>query len=180
MTTLQKFLGLILVIFCGGLAWLFIKSLLAISPGITATIIGGTFTIISIVYKHYETRNREINARHFLEKKTSYMIFINLMFEVLSALKKKNEIEGGNLEENMLNFKKELIVWGNQEVFQAYLNYEKESSKKEKNNKILLEVDKLLRAIRKDLGHNDSQLKPGELVSIILTAEDREQFLESN
>jgi len=175
MTTLQKFLGFLLVIFLVVLAGLFVKSLVAAAPGISATIIAGIIAFSVGVYTHTQIRNREIKARHFIEKKNAYMCFFNLVFEIISSFKNKRPIIDDRLINEIWGFKKELMVWGDQEVLQAYREYEEKSAAQPEG--ILLAVDNLLRAIRKDLGHDDSKLKPGELVSILIVAEDREKIL---
>ena len=84
------------------------------------------------------------------------------------------------LEKGMLDFKKELMVWGNHEVLQAYRIYEESASDKSSSVDILLTTDELLRAIRKDLGHDDSQLKSGELIAMLIIERDREKLIDPN
>lgn len=83
----------VVLFFIGGtLFWLLIVSLKTANPGITAAIIAGLFIFAGGVYTHNQTKNREIKARHFIEKKNAYMGFLDLIFDVLSATKNKKQI----------------------------------------------------------------------------------------
>jgi hypothetical protein len=192
--TFTLILGFFLLGAIGFAGWLFIQSLLEADPGITAAIIGAIAVVIAGMWSHYTTRRREINSRHFIEKKNAYMQFIEMMFEFIMEAKeeddpsKKNKVpkhESKEVMAKMLNFKKELLVWGNHEVISAMQNFEAragidsadEASKEKDSIHLFLVVDDLLRAIRKDLGHNDSQLKRGSLSGMLLIAEDREKVL---
>jgi len=153
---------------------------MAADPGITAAIIAGFVTVIGGIFSHHQIQKREIKARHFIEKKNAYMHFINLVFDVIKAIKNKSTIPMDKLEKVMLVFKRELIVWADQDVLQAYRKYEEGSSNNSEPEDTLLIIEDLLRAIRKDLGHDDSQLNRGDLIGMLIVAEDRKKLLTTN
>jgi hypothetical protein len=164
------------------LCWLFFDSLIKADPGISAAVIGAIGVMAAGIWSHYSTRRREINSRHFIEKKNAYMRLINLIFDLFKAIKNDTEITEKVLFERLFEFKQELMVWGDQAVIDALEIYELKSNEllNEKDpSASLLVVDDLLRAIRKDLGHNDSQLKRGSLVGMLLIAEDRKKIISS-
>ncbi len=177
--TILGLLLLCIIIFAG---WLFIQSLLEADPGITAAVIGAIAVMIAGMWSHYSNRRREINSRHFIEKKNAYMHLITLIFDIMKATKEKVEFKEEIMLERLIEFKRELMVWGDQKVIEALHNFENKSatlSNDKESSATLLVVDDLLRAIRKDLGHNDSQLKEGSLVGMLLIAEEREKLISN-
>ena len=78
----------------------------------------------------------------------------------------------------MMNFVKDLTIWGNAEMVKAYhkfvLPVEEQA---EPTNRFLL-LENLLRTIRKDLGHDDSSLDPGELIGLMLDKEGKQGLME--
>ncbi len=148
-------------------------------PGITAAIIGFIGAFVLGVWTHRVTKMREINVRQFLDKKKAYMTFVDVIFDLVKAIRNKTDMPQKELIDRMFSFKKELLVWGDQDVIMAMENYEKLAAKKPSVSELLLIVDDLLRAIRRDLGHNDNKLERGKLVSMLIVAEDRDKLIFS-
>jgi hypothetical protein len=172
------------------LFFVFSKNLLQTDPSISAAIIGVIGLLGAGIWSNYSTRNREINSRHFLEKKEAYLKFIDAMFNALQLEKSKDEPSKRDNEKNklkmldqlLISFKKELIIWGSQDVIAAMQTFQDNSSlankdTQDKHQDILFIVDDLLRAMRKDLGHNDYCMKRGAICAMVLTAEDRRKLL---
>ena len=81
----------------------------------------------------------------------------------------------------MMMFKKELIIWGGHEVIRSWNDFEIESEKPNRDpNIILAAMEHVLRAIRKDLGHNDRQLKFGSLFGLLILAKDKNILLKDD
>lgn len=192
--TFAMILGFLFLTIVGFSGWLFIKSLLKADPNITASVIGAIAVVGAGIWSHYSTKRLEINSRHFIEKKNAYIQFIELIFEFFKEIKKEKNFlpinkpplhENKDIQVKILNFKKELMVWGNHEVILALENFESHTNidntneilKEQASFSSLLIVDDLLRAIRKDLGHNDSPLKRGHLIGLLLIVQDREKIL---
>lgn len=189
MTAFQKILTTLLFIaFIGlglGLIWLLITRLMVADPGITAAVIAALVAVAGTLYTHIQIRKREVKAMHFTKKKTAYMLFIDVMFEMMLSVKNKTEFAQKDVERKMMAFRRELLVWGNHEVFQALEEYEqlaidREDTDRPEHKDFFSAVEKLLRAMRKDLGHEDSQLKPFELVSVFIVGKDKEKFFAPN
>lgn len=186
---IQWIIGLSVFCVLGFLAWTFVQSLMKAEPGITASVIGALAAVSVGIWTHYSTRRREINSRHFVEKKNAYRHLIDLIFDLFKAQKNSQALSESETLERMLEFKKEVMVWGDQDVIQALENYENKVTASEQNGKeqlstddphqLLMIVDDLLMAIRKDLGHKDTQLKRGSLVGMLVIAADRDKLLTS-
>lgn len=92
MTIVQKFLAFILFIFFGWLVWVFVISLQAAGPEITASVIAVIGAVIGGLYTHVQIRKREIKSRHFIEKKNAYMLFINLLLKQYPSSRVNNQL----------------------------------------------------------------------------------------
>ncbi len=133
-------------------------------------VIGGLFT-------HSQTMKREINARHFQSKKDGYIHIIEII--VLLMMKeafgeKPNEDQ---LMKKMIEFKKNLIIWGSRDVIKAWEEYEIDSQNSKDTTASILMLDSVLKEIRKDLGHSDHNMKAGSLVSVFLDTDGKRDIL---
>lgn len=161
-------------------AWFFVRGLIEADPGISAAVIGAVTVIAAGIWSHYSSRRRDINSRHFIEKKNAYMHLIDLIFDLFESTKNDKEIPEKEIEKRLFKFKKELMVWGDQTVIEKLAEYENKMAEPKINSdpsEQLLTVDDLLRVIRSDLGHNDSELRRGSLVGMLLIANDREKLI---
>lgn len=140
-----------------------------------ANTLATVFTGLVVIYGYSETKKRETVARHFIEKKNAYGDFINFICKISE---RKNQ--GKNSFQEMVNktetFKRALITWGGKDIIDAYNRYTRTANPATTDKDLFLLVDDLLRAIRKDLGHNDSKLKRGELVGMFLDNESKEKL----
>ena len=137
--------------------------------------------LIAAILTNFYTKKREINARHFSEKREAYGKIIDIVFEIISSTKSGKSVPEKTLVTKIMMFKKELIVWGGSEVIQAWNKFELESEKTDTDlNEILVGMEHVLRAIRKDLGHDDRLLKFGNLFGLLILAKDKKILLEKN
>ena len=155
------------------LSWVFISSLLAATPGVAAAIISAIAGVIIMACTMITTNRREINSRHFNEKKNAYIPIINLIFDFHKATITGKEIPDKEVMDKILEFKKNLVIWGNAEAIKTWDEYEQLAGKPGSNREIILRVDKIIRCIRKELGHKDKNLKEGQLTAILLKSEEK-------
>lgn len=168
--------GLALLGFSGWLAWIFIESLTAAAPGVAAAVISFIGAVIIAVWTHAATKRREINSRHFIEKKNAYMHVIDLIFDLHKSTLEGKELSEKEMMDKILEFKKQLVVWGSAEALKIWDEYEQAAATLQGNENTLLNVDKILRCVRKELGHDDKILRPGDLVALLLKAEDKHKL----
>ncbi len=166
-----------LLAFTSWLTWLFIDNFRVADAGIKASLIGLFGVISAALVTHYQTKKREINARHFSDKREAYMHMIDLLFELLLSTKKNEKLPEEKMIEKMTQFKKALIVWGGPQIIEAWNRFEIESNDGPSSEKMIHDMEKILRAIRKDLGHDDGMLKFGSLWGLLLVAKDKKLLL---
>ena len=178
---MKKFITYVLAfatfLFSIWMVWVFVKSLGKADDSIKAGLIGilGMLSVTLVV--HYQTKKREINARHFADKRDGYMHLIDLIFELLFSIKENKHLSEKTMQEKMIKFKKSLLVWGGPETIEAWNQYELKANENLPSVGLILELENVLRAVRKDLGHNDSTLEFGSLSALFLVAKDKKNVI---
>ena len=172
----------IIYLLIGSIAFLFLAALVAFSliyasEDVRAALLG-VFAVASVtLYSNWQIKKREREARFFSEKRAAYIKFINLLF---GMLKNPDQAKNQNKLKNiMMDFVKDIMIWGNGEMVQTYNEYRLniENEKETDPHKTLFYMEKLLQAIRKDLGHDDSALESGQLIRLLLNREGQQDLI---
>ena len=171
-------IGMLVVLFTVFFLWLFVSNLLKADANIKAGIIGFIGVITAALVTHYQTKKRENSARHFANKRESYTGFIDMFFDIMESAQENQNMPQKEIAEKMTSFKKSLMVWGGPEVIRAWNSYELKfaanalkSKEQQPLEETIQDLDVIVRAFRKDLGHNDGTLSKGSLAALILPAE---------
>ena len=169
--------ALILVLVSGWFIYAFFLAGPAVQSGILA-IVG---VVSAGIIANVSAKKREIEARHFNEKREGYKAFVDLIIDSLMAEKRgrKPPTERQMLEK-IIEYKKMLLIWADSDVIKTWNKFEIKGINNIDNVSTLKLWDELLRAMRKDLGKDDSQFKKGELLSLLLTPEDKDKVKQGN
>ena len=182
MDNVQEILGYFVVCifvgFAACLSWGFVVNINVADPNVKAGLIGlfGMFPAAFIT--NYQTKKREIDGRHFADKREGYIELIDLIFDLIKSTKSKKELAEKQMLQKIMTFKKALLVWGGANIIEAWNNFEMRANGEPVSEEIVQEMEKILRLIRKDLGHDDSQLKFGNLSGLMLIAKDKKILFE--
>jgi len=145
-------------------------------PNVRSALVAGIGMFAVAILSHRQIKKREIDARHFVDKREAYMKFMDLFFDLMKGQRLKKPTKDRRLVEDLATIKKYLMVWSGAEMLDAWERFESQAQAAPSSpdpTKTLMSFDNLLRAIRKDLGHNDTLLDQGALVSMILKSEDK-------
>ena len=157
---------------------LFVYSFYHASPDIKAGLIGFLTAVFATLYSHHLTKKREISARHFIEKRTAYLKFINLLFDILKDTQNNKSTSQAKMLKIMTEFTKDLIIWGDYEIIETWNEYSMSAEGNAGNMDATAGmIEKLLRAIRNDLGHDDSALGEHQLWALMLDNKGKKQVL---
>ena len=159
-TNLLVFLLIILFI------WFFYESLLFFNDAdkeIKAAFIGVSGLTIVAFFTHYFAQKREIASRHFAQKVKAYEKFFDFVFDLTKNSKNNDEMREEDMFERAFTLKKDLMIWAGSDVIKAWRDFEMESTKGTEANHFKY-IDKLFRALRKELGHRDTSLAEGDFV----------------
>ena len=173
---LQAFMVVAVVLVVLVAAGLVAMSLWNADPNVRSALVAAIGMFAVGIWSHRQIKKREIEARHFVDKRDAYMKFMDLFFDVMKGQRLKRPTRDRKLVEDLATIKKYLMVWAGPEMLGAWDKFEAEAEAAAASanpTDALLSFDNLLRAIRKDLGHNDTLLASGSLISMILKSEDK-------
>ena len=126
------------------------------NAGLIIAIAGLIVTISVAAYAHYATKTREIEARHFQDKRKAYMGFVDLFYD----LAKEPAISEDELMTRMLQMKKSILIWASPGMVEAWNAFE--DGLAAGDPAVFPDIlDDILRAVRKELGHDDSSSRAG-------------------
>ncbi|WP_350343973.1 hypothetical protein PRVXT_000338 [Proteinivorax tanatarense] len=181
----QNALGFLLVI---GLIVVFIYLLVLIwssfkglQKEVAAAIVAAVATILvsvfSIVIAKLFERKRAIEQELREKKIPMYEEFIKFWFKVLMSEKTEaKQLSEKNMVVFFSEFTEKLMVWGSDEVVKKWSNYRRlYVSDKLKSDSVnaMFEFERLLMAIRKDMGHKNKDIKKGELLGLFINDIDK-------
>ncbi len=149
-----------------------IRGIAGFDEKMTVAIIAACTTVIvsvaTVVYTQQKTKTREIDNSHRPQKVEIYKRFMDTAVVGLLKASKEKRIESPEyqreLEELFFSFTGDVIVWGSPSVIRAYSAFRSAGA----NPNILLRVDDLLKAMRKDLGNSNWGLTRGELIKLFV------------
>lgn len=150
----------------------------SINPTLGAGIIAasGTFivTLVSVLVSKHLERKAHVLA-HLREKKVpTYEKIINFIFSITFAEKiGKKQPSEKEMIKFMAEITQELVVWGSDDMIDAFYKFRMRSidnanGVQQEPNEILYTVEKLLLAIRKDLGHSNKNMPKGKLLGLFV------------
>ena len=169
-------------------SWL-INFLKGLEPEVAAALVIGPLTVIAsvlavVLQKHGEFRAK-IDEEHRRRKRALYRQFTEIWFRTIFGervgLEKPTEEE---LLTKFAKFTKDAMVWASDEFIREFNAWKssaaidalrQELGEEGNFRESALGFERLLLTIRKDLGHSNSGLKPGDLLRMLLR--DADEFL---
>lgn len=142
-----------------------------IAVPILLLILGG----IGWLYRHEKERRLQIEKQLSDRKYNVYIDLLTVFFNILKQVKKGQKTNAQKLIDKMMDIKKELIIFGNDNVLYAFFKWEKQSQAKS-NLKSLAE---LIVEIRKDMGNPNTKITTKDfLKSLVQSDEDYKALKE--
>ena len=114
-------------------------------------------------------REREIDESHRQKKVEVYNGFIQLISSYVQGSNSENKKKTPNKQKTLdetEKFTNGILLWGGPEVISAYLNYRVESE--HGTERMLISIDRLLRALRSDIGLSNMGLDNHETIQVYL------------
>ncbi|NPA72099.1 MAG: hypothetical protein GXO35_04645 [Gammaproteobacteria bacterium] len=186
---MKKFFNVLMAfILLGAIGWgvfwllrLFWESLISLQSDLASAIIAASTTVIvavlTIVVGRYYERKKEIETQQHARKIEIYEAFLEKWFGKLfeigqSKSESKDLLSDTEFLQFLAEFTRKLILWGSDDVVKSYSEFRRKSLNAAQTSStsvdILLQFEQLLFAIRKDIGHANQSLKPGDLLTLFL------------
>ncbi len=164
-----------------GLSWIMSQE-----SQIAAAVIAFSGTIIAgigaVVIAQERSKSREIAEAHRPKKIELYNSFITTMIGLIRKHKGSDSkaLEGDkDIQEFFYKFTAEVVLWGSPGVLGHYATFR--NLGQEKNPNIILIMDDIMQAMRKDLGLSNWGLSRGDLMKMFLTdPESLDKLLEES
>lgn len=157
------------------LYWVSVTSL---QSDIGSAIVAASATVIvsvsAIIGGKYFERRQQIEQQQRERKIEIYEEFMEKWFTYILELKKKptkDFAESDEFVQFFSKFTRKLILWGSNGVVKEYAAFRQVSSQpvKEGSLELLIQFEKVLLEMRKDLGHGaTTTIKKGELLSLFI------------
>ncbi|MDL5055392.1 hypothetical protein QQ056_17825 [Oscillatoria laete-virens NRMC-F 0139] len=137
----------------------------------------GLVGVITLALSNYFTTKREIELKLREDKTKVYSSFIKGWFNVLLNKDNVNYLDIQDFKQFIADFTGDLILWGSDEVIKEYSNFRELAINLEPNPNIqILQFEKLMYSMRKDLGHKNKDLYNHELLKLFINDFDPNSF----
>ncbi len=190
----SKWLGFgLLVIVLGVIVFLVLKFLnlfSGASDSIKATSITALVSVSVFTMGRYFEQRREVKQRINLEKVGVYRRFFDFYFDLMTYEKIHGvPISPDKVLKDMLDFQKDIIFWGTDNVIRAYLDFKDESVRFDPGNDdklperlavTMTAVSKVLVEMRRDLGYSFTSLGPMDIARLQLSNDDETKRIFSH
>ncbi len=164
-------LAIILILLIGWVLYEFILFFQETEKDIKAALIGVFGVTVAALCSHYFAQKREMASRQFSQKAKAYEGIFDLIFEIMKEVKAENKMTQEEMLRRMIAIKRDMMIWAGNDVLKAWANFESEASKGDNAN-VFKSMEKVFRALRKELGHRDVTLAEGDLVKWIVQQSD--------
>ena len=143
-----------------------------VEANIRASILALFTSVLLAIFAHHLASMRAVKASHFTKKADAYKILFDMLFDLILETKGTKNPNPTRLLNNMMEFRKQLLIWGSHETMKAMKAIEAHQNGSEISaGQMLKNLEALIRAARNDLGHDDSHIPDGELLALIVNRE---------
>ena len=130
---------------------------------------------------HLQIRKEEKEERDWLlrNKEAFLAEIVDTLTSALHDKKNSEEKKGEIMLKRLERLQPALLIWGKPYVFYAWNDMQKNSHSTESMESKIKNGERLMRAIRKQLKHDDTSLKPGMVWATLLNTGDKQIALDA-
>jgi len=168
------FVALALISLFGSIIWLLIASDNNVRLGVLTAFVSVALFIAS----QFLIQKREAKSRLFEKKSEVYETFFTLLGENFAGHLNigADRLNDDELAKRLFDIKIKMFVWASADSFKKFGRLDEIALARDEHA-ILDQMDDLIRSLRADLGHDDSELVKGDCAGVFLIAEDRKKYL---
>lgn len=133
------------------------------------SIIGVVFTSVIAKIIDYKQKRREYL---YQKREKPYEEFIDMVYKIQEYSKKNKKYPENEMIQDMFKFSKQLTLWGSNRVIKKWLKFRDSSNTTSSGAEIMLVMEDILYAMRKDMGLR--KLSEGDLLAFFIN--DRENL----
>jgi len=145
-----------------------------VSASIIAAFGAVMVAVLSITTTKHLDRKSRIDQEIRGKKIPVYNDFIDFLFKILNITKDPNKkMNEKQIVEFVEKFTKKLIIWGSDEIILEWAKFRElgniQPQSQSEQLKLLLQLENIIYAIRKDTGHKNQNLTKGKILSLFIT-----------
>ena len=161
-------------------SWVFLDRVADAEDAVQAAILAGLIAVAGAIINQRSMRAADQEARLHEAKRRVYQEFVSSWMALLRS-KIQSGQSGTDLTtteiEDLNRRKTDLMMWASPVVITAWNKLEEDSQPGERAPaQTMLLLEDAIRAMRQDLGHDDSELPRGEIVGLMLTPESKKEI----
>jgi len=172
--------GIIALLFVVGSGYLLYKIVLIvfqnlnkIDINIFVAIIGGTITISSFFITRYLERKKTIELEIRNKKIPIYEEFFEFYFSIMFKSKTEEEITTEEMIKFFQQFNQKAIIWFPDNILKSYIEWKKNLTSFSNGEgvslrDVILHQEQFMNQIRRDIGHKNTILVPGDISSLYI------------
>lgn len=161
------------LILLGLVIWITWRAFTFLSSQVAATVIVGLITgsasVFAVIKAKQAEHRRDIENELRKQKAPIYEEFSSFLFKILMSSQTANPVSQEEMLQFVVNFNRRLIVWGADSVIKEWSVFK---SLHEVGNSppamTLIAIERILYAIRADMGHKNKGLGQGDLLAIFI------------
>ena len=136
---------------------------------ILVALLTGFLSILGIIISKFLEYRQKKQLYLYEKKEKAYASFIKMVYKMQECIKKGEDYSDKDMLEDVLNFSKELTLWGSNKVIKKWIEFRNtDYSNPEDYNNILYNLEDIIIEIRKDMGHKKFGLIKGDILSFFI------------
>lgn len=136
---------------------------------ILVALLTGFLSILGIIISKFLEYRQKKQLYLYEKKEKAYASFIKMVYKMQECIKKGENYSDKDMLEDVLNFSKELTLWGSNKVIKKWIEFRNtDYSNPEDYNNILYNLEDIIIEIRKDMGHKKFGLNKGDILSFFI------------
>lgn len=134
--------------------------------------------LLQVLVEHNRIRSREVESRLHSDKRRVYIEALNAWWRLLETMTAGRSAQPAKKDLAALKEAKyEMMMFANGEVITLWNEMERIADDDVPASQRVLGFDRIIRAMRKDLGYDDSELAEGQLFALIIRGGDKDSLL---
>ena len=182
---MKQNIGYLVVLVLGSctLVWLFVSYLpmeTFLSMEVLLVIVGGLSSAAGFLYIQLRKEKNKQRDRLLTDEKAYLCEMLDLFFTIMREIKSGKDGLDNKFVKRFLSIQPAFLAWASPDFICAWNDFQEGLVKNQGNVTGIIRIqERFFRAIRKECGHNDDNLRPGELMAFLMVAEERDSVLRA-
>lgn len=137
--------------------------------------------LTKVLVEHNRIRSREVEARLHDDKRRAYLRVLSAWWKLMDRVAAGSEQLPKRDQDEFKAAKQEMMMFAAGNVIELWNEMERAAGLLAAGESVeregLLRFDRIMRAMRQDLGYDDSELAEGQLLALLIRGDDKDSLL---